>query len=916
MIGSLPLAFQTPWLLAGLLGLALLYWLFRLIPPRAKRILFPPLRLLRDIEPKETTPRTVPWWLIALRLTLTALIIMALAGPIWQPSATAIPSKPVLVILENGWTTAADWPDRQKTLGDILRRAAAGQQPVTLLVSNPETDTIRQGLSEDLERLIPGLSPSALPTDRARLVDALSNIRDDFGIIHWLAAPQQTGAADELSQSLANRAASVVTYLGQKPVYGLLPPKRTSDGLKLSLARLQETGDRDILLTGRDREGRILFSETAQFSSTETATETDLKLPLEVRNDLSQLSIADVPLTGAVQLLDNRWKRGKALILAPGEDNASDSLLSASYYLERAIIPYADPATQSGDLAAKLGTNPNLVVMADQSQLTDLDRQALSAWVKEGGVLVRFAGPRLARRSGLDDNLLPVRLRPTERTIGGRLNWEEPQKLTPFPEGSLFQGLTVPDDVSISGQVLARPEDATQERVWASLADNTPLVTARKDVAGWLVLFHVTADTDWSNLPISGLFVEMMERLVNLSQNASAPSAIDTDEGQTLTAKRLLNGFGELLPAPADTPVLTQEDLRSSKANPGYYRTGSVEVAINLLDENTHLQPLSLELVQGDILAYADEQTIDLTGWFLLIAILLFIIDGMVSLFSQLRPFSTRLASLLATAGIGLTLILAATDGHAQQEAIDERLLDAALDARLAYVRTGNDETDTIVRLGLTGLTKALNNRTAFEPALPAGLDLETDELSFYPFIYFAVEPSAPRPSQRAMRRLDAFMKNGGTVLFDTRDAVSARTGTATPAAELLRDMLSDLDIPRLEPVPGNHVLTKTFYLLDLFPGRFSSGELWVEVTETEADANKPVRVDDSVSSILITGNDFAGAWAIDQTGRPYLPLGENAPWQREIALRAGINIIMYTLTGNYKSDQVHVPALLERLGQ
>jgi hypothetical protein len=85
---------------------------------------------------------------------------------------------------------------------------------------------------------------------------------------------------------------------------------------------------------------------------------------------------------------------------------------------------------------------------------------------------------------------------------------------------------------------------------------------------------------------------------------------------------------------------------------------------------------------------------------------------------------------------------------------------------------------------------------------------------------------------------------------------------------------------------------------------------------DTPQDPSRPARGGDGVSSVLITGNDFAGAWAIDQEGRFLYPTDSPDPRQRELAFRSGVNIVMYTLTGNYKADQVHVPALLERLGQ
>ena len=70
------------------------------------------------------------------------------------------------------------------------------------------------------------------------------------------------------------------------------------------------------------------------------------------------------------------------------------------------------------------------------------------------------------------------------------------------------------------------------------------------------------------------------------------------------------------------------------------------------------------------------------------------------------------------------------------------------------------------------------------------------------------------------------------------------------------------------------------------------------------------------MSSIVITSNDLAAAWALDDANRPLYPAVPGGEVQREMAFRAGVNIVMYALTGNYKADQVHVPALLERLGQ
>jgi hypothetical protein len=233
-------------------------------------------------------------------------------------------------------------------------------------------------------------------------------------------------------------------------------------------------------------------------------------------------------------------------------------------------------------------------------------------------------------------------------------------------------------------------------------------------------------------------------------------------------------------------------------------------------------------------------------------------------------------------------------------------------------VITGNAEIDSASRAGLVGLSRFLAERTAFEPAEPMGVDIGRDDLAFFPLLYWPIDPSAPEPAAAALQRIDAFMKNGGTILFDTRDELLAPPGGgAGPGTLALRRILSNLDLPPLEPAPGDHVVTKAFYLLQDFPGRYQGGALWVEaMPEAKSQEERPARAGDGVSPILITSNDLAGAWAVDEAGAPLYPTVPAEPRQRELAYRAGVNIVMYALTGNYKADQVHVPALLERLGQ
>src|SRR5690606_21753829 len=103
---------------------------------------------------------------------------------------------------------------------------------------------------------------------------------------------------------------------------------------------------------------------------------------------------------------------------------------------------------------------------------------------------------------------------------------------------SPFAGLAIPDDLVIRRQVLAEPEVDLGRKTWARLQDGTPLVTAERRGEGWLVLVHTTANAEWSNLPLSGLFVEMLQRIVGMSEGVAAVAA-----NEPLPPLETLDGF-------------------------------------------------------------------------------------------------------------------------------------------------------------------------------------------------------------------------------------------------------------------------------------------------------------------------------------------------------------------------------------
>ena len=658
-------------------------------------------------------------------------------------------------------------------------------------------------------------------------------------------------------------------------------------------------------------------------------TEAAFELPVELRNDISRLEIAGERSAGAVQLLDKRWRRRAIGVVSGSTSDTAQPLLAPSFYLTRALAPFAD--VRLGDRSSPqqvisqfLDQKLPMMVLADVGTLSPEIRERINAWIAQGGVLVRFAGPHLAQA---DDDLVPVKLRQGGRTLGGSLTWEKPQHFASFTAEGPFAGLTVPKDVTVSRQVLAEPDAGLANKSWASLEDGTPLVTGEHRGKGIVSLFHVSADMRWSDLPMSGTFVEMLRRIVDMSgytSNAGAGVASDA-KAELVAPLHTLDGFGAFGPPPSTAKPLPADfrDRATPDHPPGFYGPADGPLAVNALAASDRIVPLDTSALRARRATYTNAEPRDLRGILLSTSLTLFLIDAIIVAMLG-AGFAALLRRRAATAGLAVALIAAvvsATPSPARAQN-DDFAMKATSQTRLAYVITGNADVDSIVKAGMAGLTLFLAQRTALEAGDPVGVDPARDELAFFPLIYWPIVPGAPKPPQDAINRIDAYMKQGGTVIFDTRDAIEAPPGdggaSQTPGMLTLRNILSSLDIPELEPVPREHVLTKTFYLLRDFPGRFITGQTWVEALprgEDEDEASRPARGGDGVSPIIVTSNDLAGAWAIRADGQPMLPLTPGEPRQREFAFRSGVNVVMYTLTGNYKADQVHAPALIERLG-
>ncbi|MEQ8651643.1 MAG: DUF4159 domain-containing protein [Kiloniellales bacterium] len=892
------LTFAQPWLLLPLALLPLLWWLLRATPPAPKRLGFPAVRLLFGLHPVEETPQRTPWWLLLLRLLVCALVILAFARPLLNAATTLSSQSPLLIVIDDGWSAAPDWRERQTALDIQLAEAERSGVPVRLLRSAPgaagEAPSVSGSMTAAQARSqLAGMQPRPWPLDREAATEALSSLQGRDHQVIWASDGLDALGTAAFGRALAALGPVTELHPTTQDLPRLLrPPRDLDNGLLLVVERPEAAPSLPLTLRALRDDGREVGRTLVTFEEEASEASAVLELPLELRNAIARLSLIEERTAATTLLLDGRAQRlAVGLVEDEADAVAVQPLLSELHYVEQALAPFS--VITRGSLEDLLERQLSVLVIPDRGALSPQEQRELDDFLEAGGLVLRFAGPRLA---GSPDGFTPVPLRGGDRRLGGVMSWEEPVPVAPLTEGP-FAGLIVPEEVTVDRQVLAEPSPELAERTWARLADGTPLVTASERGAGTLVLVHTTASPSWSNLALSGLFVELLRRVVETAKGLT-PLIGDA----SLPPVASLDAFGQLRePSPSVLDLTAEavaENAIGPRHPPGYYGNRDTRRAFNLESAVPRLLPMP-EITGVSREVYSSEPAFELKPWLLSAALLLLLVDLMLALLLRgllVRPVSAAL--------LGLAL-LAVPQGKAL--AVDDGLaMEATRDTRLAFVETGNDEVDAISRVGLEGLSRMLNRRTAVETGPPIGVDLERDELAFFPLIYWPITAQQTGLSEAAAERVNAFLASGGTIFFDLRDPGGG--GPASSATENLRRLTRQLEIPPLAPVPPEHVLTKAFYLMQDYPGRYNGGTLWVDTEGTVAN--------DGVARVMIGANDWAAAWALDRAGRPHFAVIPGGERQREMAFRFGINLVLYSLTGNYKADQVHVPFILERLGQ
>ena len=414
------LVFGSPWLLLALAGLPLLWWLLRVTPPSPRQETFPAVRLLLGLSATAETPARTPWWLLALRMFAAALIIVGLARPVWDVGGALPGDGPVLLVLDDGWASASDWVTRMSAATAVLDRAERAGRPVALLATAPSVAnaapqaTPPMAAPELRTRLAP-LRPEPWPVDRRAAAAALRAWGRQGSVVYVGDGLTDGAGWSDFAAAMAGDGAVIDMRAPAPAAQIMLAPVAAADRLTARIAQAPRPQPVDAPVLAQSGDGRTLARVLAHFASNATVAEAAIKLPPELRNALARLVLEGPASAGSTLLLDERFRRRPVGLVAGDATSADAPLTGGLFYLRRALEPYAE--LREGDVKTLLARDISVLILADHVVAAGDEFDAIDAWVKRGGLLIRFAGPALAETP---DNLLPVRLLAGDRQLGRR----------------------------------------------------------------------------------------------------------------------------------------------------------------------------------------------------------------------------------------------------------------------------------------------------------------------------------------------------------------------------------------------------------------------------------------------------------------------------------------------------------------
>ena len=892
------IGFSNIYALFGLLLTPIIWVIVKSFPPIPKSYNFSSFFLLEKIDYDAPKNEKTPLWLVIFRIFFFILIVLFFSKPFLKNNNSIADEKveKYLIVADIGWSMAKDWNKFKELVQEISQEAEKNKKEILFFHSNLNTyeDLKIFKTSNSLSNYLEGLYPLPIQFKQGSL-DKLIQDESIFkkSKIFILSSKFDFHNFNDYYKKFSLIKNNLNNYYFINPLDTILiinSLKVTQDKIICEILRLgKNSSKKEFLLSIETINNEIVYRDQHSIKENENNKMINLSFPTEIFNQINSIEIIGQNHAGAKYYFDDFSKKKTIAILSDNEFYKESPLLSPVYYLKKSLDSKHN--IKVGKIDNIIKQNFSTIIIPETAKIPNEYYEKLNDWLLQGGTLIRFSGKSLVQEKS---KFLPSQDTYSRiRNIEGQLTINNKLFISEFEKDSIFSGLQIPQDIIIKKQLIFDTY-SKQVTLLAKFNDNTPFVSMKKFGEGKIILFHIGANNDWSNLPISSLFPDMINRVLLFSKNYNSSNL------KNLNLNKEIDGFGRLVSPKKIVTLDSFDKLKTIKPSfnipPGQYENNQISVALNL---STNISQYESEKIYSSMLSnYSFKSTKDLSSTILKIILTMFILDILLTImiknnYNFFKIFA-RKHNLLVFILFFLTLIK--TDNVTANETY------------LAYIKIKNSQINNISENGLETIRNLLITRTSINPKGVIGLDIKNDNIYSYPFIYWPLTKNLLSIEKPEITKIKNYLNNGGIFFFDIIGFSRKNLNLKEKKFKEIRTFLNEIGANELSIIPKGHTLTKSFYLLNKFPGKWDNRILFIE--------NNNLEYKDGVSSIILGFNDWAKAWAVDNNNLPLFPVVPGGERQRELSYRFGINIAMYALTGNYKSDQIHSKSILKRLSK
>ncbi len=878
----------------------IIFFIIKYYPPRPAEKNFSSLYLFTDITIKKNTKSKFPLWLLIFRLILCFLIILFFSDPyLTKGSDKKSNFKNYTIISDNNWSISNNWQYYKSIIKEIVLEAESNNKEVHFYLSTLSeklTPTIFNTYNEAID-FINNNPPSPIQTSRKNINEILKK-NNFFKSSKTFFIFSNFDSATEESQKETlniikenNPSIEIINPVKKITFFEKVVINHESFELKVSRKGIYTDNSFSIQAIGKNK--RILFEKKFYFEDASNEYKVLESLPAATINQIFKIKILDENHAGAYFYLDDFKKRVSVGIFSENNSALEKPLLSSTYYLKKSLGKSHSISVAS--IKKLLDNQKSIIFLPSYSKLIKSDHRKLEEWVKAGGVLVRFSDKSLVSKRSLyfDQKLYyqSVRNIAKDFSLNAKLN------INAFKDNTILSNLEIPLDLQFKKQLIIDSFESDVTTL-ASLEDQSPLITMKNIGSGKVILFHVTSNNEWSNLPLSSLFSDIISRLLLI------PKFKVNSNNQEMTMKQKINSFGELIDPLKNYSFVNQSkssiNYPSIQVPVGIYENENLSIALNLAG-NLNTESFYGEVNENILIKNSYEKSVfKLKNLILITLFIMFLIDMIINLMLKknfLFKKAFKKSSIIAL--FLLFFIVTFNINNLQANENYNKIF-------LAYVKTEDALLNQIAFKGLESLRKYLIERTSVNPKGVKEVDILRDKIFYFPLLYWQVVEEIPDFNEEIINKINNYLVSGGIIIFDLVNLSNTSISLEESRLNELKVLFSELGVNNLKQIDSNHTLVKSYYLLDTFPGRFDRKVLLIDTDNLD---NK-----DGVSSVIVGLNHWVGAWAKDKNNYPLYQAVPGGERQREISFRFGINLIMYALTGNYKSDQIHNKSILQRL--